>query len=128
MIPSVSDSELELMKIIWSAGGKSLYATIMERLSETGNHWQKNTVITLLSRLVEKGLLKTNKIGRRNEYAALVSQADYQAAQTRRFLNKFYEGDARGLVSTLICGEMLSEEEYKELRRFWETGQEDGSK
>lgn len=126
MIPSVSDSELELMKIIWSAGGRALYAAIMERLSETGNHWQKNTVITLLSRLVEKGLLKTNKIGRRNEYTALVSQADYQAAQTRTFLNKFYEGDARDLVSTLIRREMLSEEEYKELRYFWETGQEDG--
>ena len=94
-------------------------------LAETGNCWQKNTVITLLSRLVEKGLLKTNKIGRRNEYTSLVSRTDYQAAQTQTFLNKFYEGDARGLVSTLISGEMISAEEYEELRRFWAAGRED---
>ncbi len=125
MIPSISDSELELMKIIWSEGGRAMYATIMDHLAETGNCWQKNTVITLLSRLVEKGLLKTNKIGRRNEYTSLVSRTDYQAAQTQTFLNKFYEGDARGLVSTLISGEMISAEEYEELRRFWAAGRED---
>lgn len=120
MIPSISDSELELMKIIWAEGGKALYAKIMERLAETGNRWQKNTVITLLSRLVDKGLLKTSKIGRRNEYAALVTQTDYQAAQTRTFLNKVYEGDARGLVSTLIQRDLLSAQDCEDLKRFWE--------
>lgn len=124
MIQQVSDSELELMKIIWAEGGRAMYASIMERLEETGNRWQKNTVITLLSRLVEKGLLKTTKLGHRNEYAALVSQEDYQAAQTRTFLNKLYEGSARGLVSTLIQAEMLSPQDCEELRRFWESGEE----
>lgn len=79
---------------------------------------------TLLSRLVEKGLLRTNKIGRRNEYTAIVSEEDYQAAQTRTFLNKLYEGSAKGLVATLIQKEMLSAEDYEELRRFWESGGE----
>lgn len=122
MVQQVSDSELELMKIIWAEGGKALYARIMDALADTGNHWQKNTVITLLSRLVEKGLLRTNKIGRRNEYTAIVTEADYQAAQTRSLLDKLYEGNARGLVSTLIQKEMLTEEDYEELKRFWEEG------
>lgn len=120
MIPQISDSELELMKIVWASGGAALYAHIMEELSGAGRTWQKNTVITLLSRLVEKGLLKTRKIGRRNEYTALVSEAEYQAAQTRTLLNKLYEGSAKGLVSTLIQSDLLSAEDYEELRRFWE--------
>lgn len=120
MIAQVSDSELELMKIIWLEGGKALYARIMDVLAETGSHWQKNTVITLLSRLVEKGLLRTNKIGRRNEYTAVVSEADYQAAQTQNFLDKLYEGDAKGLVSTLIQREMLTSDDYEDLKKFWE--------
>ena len=57
MAQQVSDSELTLMKILWSAGGSAKYAAIMEELAKSGNTWQKNTVITLLSRLVEKGLL-----------------------------------------------------------------------
>ncbi|MDE5698004.1 MAG: BlaI/MecI/CopY family transcriptional regulator [Lachnospiraceae bacterium] len=120
MIQQVSDSELELMKIVWENGGSALYAQIMEELTNSGRTWQKNTIITLLSRLVEKGLLRTNKIGRRNEYTAIVSESDYQAAQTQTLLNKLYEGDAKGLVTTLIQREMISAEDYEELRQFWE--------
>ncbi|MDE7245657.1 MAG: BlaI/MecI/CopY family transcriptional regulator [Oscillospiraceae bacterium] len=122
MIQQISDSELELMKIVWTSGGTALYAQIMEELSRTGRTWQKNTVITLLSRLVEKGLLKTSKIGRRNRYTSLVSEAEYQAAQTQTLLNKLYEGSAKGLVSTLIRQDMLSAEDYEELKQFWERG------
>lgn len=125
MIQQVSDSELELLKIIWADGGTALYARIMDELAKTGNHWQKNTVITLLSRLIEKGLLKTSKIGRRNKYTAIVSEADYQAAQTKSFLDKLYEGDAKGLVSTLIQREMLTSGDYEDLRKFWKDGSED---
>ena len=109
MIQQVSDSELELLKIIWSNGGTALYARIMEELAKMGCTWKKNTVITLLARLSDKGLLKTSKIGRRNEYTAVVSEADYQAAQTQTLLNKLYEGNAKGLVCTLIQREMISE-------------------
>lgn len=125
MIQQASDSELELMKIIWADGGTALYARVMDELAKTGNHWQKNTVITLLSRLIEKGLLKTSKIGRRNEYTAVVSETDYQAAQTKSFLDKLYEGDAKGLVSTLIQREMLTSQDYEDLREFWKGGSED---
>ena len=120
MIPQVSDSELELMQIVWDHGGKALYAQIMEALAAAGRSWQKNTVITLLSRLVDKGMLKTSKIGRRNEYAALVSRADYQAAQTQALVNKLYEGSARDLVAALIRREALSAQDFQELKRFWE--------
>ena len=125
MISQVSDSELELMKIVWASGGTALYAHIMDELSRAGRTWQKNTVITLLSRLVEKGLLKTNKIGRRNEYMAIVSEGDYQAAQAQTLLDKFYEGEAKGLVATLIQREMLTAADYDELKRFWENGDGD---
>lgn len=122
MHQQVSDSELTLMKILWSAGGSAKYAAIMEELAKSGNTWQKNTVITLLSRLADKGMLKTSKAGRRNEYIALVTEADYQSAQARTLVSKLYSGSAKGLVATLIQGEMLSEEEYRELKRFWESG------
>ena len=120
MIQQISDSELELMRIVWARGGTALYAHIMEDLEKAGRTWQKNTVITLLSRLVDKGLLKTSKIGRRNEYEALATAADYQAAQTLTLVNKLYEGEAWGLAATLIERKMLTAEDCAELRRYWE--------
>ena len=122
MIAQVSDSELELMKIVWANEGTAFYAHIMEELAKSGRTWQKNTIITLLSRLVEKGPLKTKKLGRRNEYTAVVSEGDYRAAQTQTLLNKLYEGSAKGLVSTLIQRDLISPAEYEELKQFWEEG------
>ena len=123
MIQQISDSELELMRIVWARGGTALYAHIMEDLEKAGRTWQKNTVITLLSRLVEKGLLRTSKLGRRNQYTALATEADYQAAQAQTLLDKLYEGSAKGLVSTLIERELLSAADYEELRSFWRDGE-----
>ena len=120
MIQQVSDFELELMKTIWGNGGTALYAEIAEELEKKGTPATKNTIISLLSRLIEKGFLKTNKIGRRNRYTALVSEADYRAAQTETFLDKIYEGSAKDLISTLIQKEMISPDDYENLKKHWE--------
>lgn len=121
----VSDYELELLKIIWNGGGKALYAEIVGALEDRGTPLTKNTVITLLSRLIDKGYLKIRKIGRRNEYSAIISEETYQSAQTQTFLNKIYEGSARGLVSTLIQKDLLSLEDFEALKKHWEGGADD---
>lgn len=116
----VSDYELELMKVIWNNGGTALYAEITAALSEKGMNWTKNTIITLLSRLIDKGLLKTSKIGHRNKYTAIVSADEYQTSQTENFLHKVYEGNAKGLVSTLIQKDLLSSADYEDLKKYWQ--------
>ena len=85
-------------------------------------NYGKNTIISLLSRLAGKGYLATNKIGRRNKYTALVSEKEYQETQTTAFIDRIYKGNVQGLVSTLIQKELISEEDYKELRKYWEGG------
>ena len=116
----ISDYELELMKVNWTNGGAALYADIVAALSEKGMVWTKNTIITLLSRLIDKGLLKTNKIGHRNKYTAIVSEDEYQSSQTETFLHKVYEGNAKGLVSALIQKDLLSAADYEDLKKYWE--------
>ncbi|MCI9198616.1 MAG: BlaI/MecI/CopY family transcriptional regulator [Lachnospiraceae bacterium] len=125
MLQQVSDYELELLKIIWAGNGaQAMYAEIMDALEKKGLSRTKNTVITLLSRLVNKGFLKVQKIGRRNQYIAIVSEEQYREAQTQSLLDSVYEGDAKGLVCTLIQGSMLSPEEYEELKMYWEAGKD----
>ena len=126
MIPQLSDAELEIMKIIWGNRSQevTLFPYIMDGLAARGKPCQKNTLIVLLSRLINKGFLNARKIGRRNEYTPLVSEAEYQAVQTKHFLDKIYEGNATGLVSTLISGDLLTDEEYGELKKLLERGRE----
>ncbi|MDE6892061.1 MAG: BlaI/MecI/CopY family transcriptional regulator, partial [Lachnospiraceae bacterium] len=58
------------------------------------------------------------------EYTTLVSETEYQTAQTKNFLNKIYEGNVKGLVSNLISGDILADEEYEELKKLLEKGKE----
>lgn len=124
MLLQLSDAELDIMKIVWAGEDPALFAFIMAELAARGKTWQKNTVITLLSRLMDKGYLKAKKFGRRNEYTALISETDYQTAQTKHFLDRIYEGSVKGLVSNLIQGDLLSDGEYEELKRLLEGKQE----
>ena len=119
MLQQISESELVLMKIIWKNGGTALYSFVMDELEKEKNEWKKNTVLTLLSRLIEKKYLKAKKIGRRNEYVALVTEQEYQAMQTHSFLDKIYEGNVKNLVSTLLQQDILSADELKEIEKFW---------
>ena len=121
MLHQISDAELEIMRVVWAKNKEPLlFAELTDELAAKGRPWQKNTLITLLNRLVNKGFLKAKKIGRRNEYTPLVSEAEYQTAQTKHFLEKLYEGSASGLVATLISGDLLTDEEYSELRQMLE--------
>ena len=125
MVQRLSDAELEIMKIVWGNQSEvTLFPYIMDALAARGRPCQKNTLIVLLSRLIGKGFLSARKIGRRNEYTTLVSEAEYQTAQTKSFLDKIYEGSVKGLVSNLITGDLLTDEEYEELKKLLERGKE----
>lgn len=121
----VSDYELELLKIIWAGNGNRGNVCRNRRgFRKKGLSWTKNTIITLLSRLVNKGFLMVQKIGRRNQYIAIISEEQYKEVQTQNLLDRVYEGDAKGLVCTLIQGALLSPEEYEELKMYWKEGKD----
>lgn len=120
MNKKISDAELEIMKVIWESDSPILFACIMEALEENGIKWQKNTLITLLSRLMEKGYLKANKRGRKNEYVPLVTADEFQSVQTKDFVDRIYKGNVSGLITQLVSNDMLTETEYDELRKILE--------
>lgn len=115
----ISESEFILMKIIWKKGGRALFSQITEELKQEQSEWKNNTVLTLLSRLVGKKYLKIHKIGRRNEYIAVMTEPEYQAAQTHGFIDRVYEGNVKNLVNTLLRQDILTQQEWTEIERFW---------
>lgn len=118
MEQTMSDTEHQIMKIIWAHAPEPVrFAAIMEELARDGRVCRTNTLITFLGRLQKKGFLRTRKVGRLNEYIAVVDGDAYCADQARGFLDKYYEGSVSGLVTSLIQAEMLTSDEYDELRR-----------
>ncbi|ACK40725.1 BlaI/MecI/CopY family transcriptional regulator [Listeria monocytogenes] len=118
-IKSISKSELEVMKIIWDFGRAVQYADVAGKLEEKNYSWKKNTVLTFLTRLVEKNLLSVKKVGRKNEYYALVSENEYLERQTETFVEDIYEGDVKGLITNLVQNDLISPDELEDLQQFW---------
>jgi predicted transcriptional regulator len=76
-------------------------------------------VSTFILRLCNKGLISSKRNGREYCYTALVTEEEYNELQTKAFVQKTYNGNAKGLVAALIKNDFLSAEDIDELNRFW---------
>lgn len=116
----ISDSELQVMKVIWSKKAPATYAEIRTVLGgEDG--WDTSTIRTLIRRLVDKGVLQQEKKDV-YYYTATISEAEFTAVRTKDFLHKIYGGNAKNLISTMLGHEFVTQDELDEVREFWEQG------
>jgi BlaI family penicillinase repressor len=116
-IPRISETEWELMKIIW-AEGPATAATVLERLREQDPEWHPKTCKTLLGRLVRKGALHYEEQGRAYLYRAAYSEAECVAAVSESFLQRVFGGGLKPMLAHFIESRRLSAAETKELRRI----------
>ena len=113
----ISDSELEVMKLLWQAGDALPVTEIRETLQRTRG-WEATTVKTLVSRLVSKGALRQE---RRNVfyYSPLITEREYNAWATDSLIRRLYNGSARDLVAALVRSEGLTQQDIEELRTMF---------
>lgn len=119
-IRRLPDTELEVMQALWASDTPVPRAQLEERLAQTPP-MATTTLLTLLSRLSEKGFVRVDKEGRKSLYAPLVTREDYLAAQSRSFIQKLCGGSLSTFASAL-CDSGLSKEELEELRELLKEG------
>lgn len=117
-IRRLPDAELEVMQAVWACEPPVARADIHEILKDT-HPMALTTLLTVLSRLSDKGFLRTEKEGRRARYIPLVSRQDYLAQQSRRFVEKVCGGSLPAFAAAL-CGSGLTKEELAQLRALLE--------
>lgn len=116
-IKRLPDSELDIMLVIWEAGKPVSRAYIDERLKEKKN-LAVTTVLTYLSRLIEKGFVSCERQGKMNIYSAAVNEEDYLASESKYFLEKLYNGSLKTFVAALYNNNAISDDEISELQEF----------
>ena len=111
------DSEFEVMKVVWESYSPVNAVTVMEGLD---NHkdWKVQTIISLLSRMVEKGFLSTEKNGKERTYSPLISRDDYLKFETSNFVERFHQNSCVSLINTLYRGNKLKSEDLDELLQW----------
>lgn len=120
-IRRLPDAELEVMQAVWACEVPAARADIDEKLRNT-HPMALTTLLTVLTRLSEKGFLRIEKQGRSARYIPLVSRQEYLAQQSRRFLDKLCGGSLPAFAAAL-CDSGLTREELAELRRLLERGE-----
>ena len=99
-ISKLPNSELQVMQYIWSQNKKLSSKEIITEMSEE-NGWKQTTTLTVLSRLIKKGFLSVEKIGRYSYYEPLIKQDAYVDYETANFMDTFYQGSIKNLLSSL---------------------------
>lgn len=120
-IKRLPESELEIMQVIWRNPAPVSRMTIEDALQKV-HPLAPTTILTLLTRLCEKGFLMLEKDGRTNLYTPLVSERDYLASASRSFLDRLFDGSVAGFAAAL-CDSGIKKEELEELRRLLEKGE-----
>lgn len=115
----MSEAEKEVMGIIWASDGPVTSNQILERLPLERN-LKITTVLTFLSRLVEKGILKVKKIGKKNFYYPLMGEDEYKRLESRAFLESLHGGSIKSFFAALYDGNEISREEIDELKKWLE--------
>lgn len=120
-IHRLPDGELEVMQVIWDSQSPVTRGDI-ERALSVSHALAPTTILTLLTRLADKGFLSIEKKGRGNVYTPLVSRHDYLSAQSRRFVQRLCGGSMSAFAAAL-CDSGLSKEDLAELRSLLEKGE-----
>lgn len=115
-MPKISDSEWQIMKIVW----KKSPITASEIINDLkcDSTWSSKTIHTLISRLVKKEALGIEKSSPHYLYSPLVSEEECRKEETKSFLQKVYDGSINLLISNFIKEDKLTEDEIEELQRI----------
>ena len=113
----LGDAELEAMLAVWAAGEPVNSTYILSQL-EGKRTWKLPTLMTVLSRLVEKGFLILEKQGRNNLYSAAISEESYRRSEGKNVLEKLYGNSLRAMVSSLVGGKAVTSTELDDLREY----------
>ena len=116
----LGDAELEIMLAVWEAGEPVPSSYVQEKLRGR-RYWALPSILTSLSRLVDKGFLSCQKRGKSNWYHPLVSEKDYKAAEGRGLIDRLYGGSFTGMVASLCDGRAIDEDDLAQLRRYLDT-------
>ncbi|GIO86424.1 transcriptional regulator [Paenibacillus faecis] len=117
-VQKMSEAESEVMRVVWAAGGPVTSQVILAELNKRKD-WKPTTVLTFLTRLTEKGLLRTEKRKKVNYYTPVFSEDEYKHLETRAFLETVHEGSVKNLLAALYDADDISPEEIEELKKWF---------
>lgn len=113
----VSDAELEVLKVLW-AGGPATVRDVAAALRRQRRRLAYNTVLTLLSRLREKGYVTADRRDTAHLFRALVTRDAMIGSSLAALADQICDGTASPLVHALVRGKRFTSAEIAQFRKL----------
>jgi BlaI family penicillinase repressor len=111
-----SEAELKLLRELWEHGEQSV-SDLHERVQ---GYWPVGytTVLKLLQRMADKGLVARRLEGRAHLYRSAVRQENTERRVARSFLQRTFDGSIERLLQSALPSGRARSEEIEEIRRL----------
>lgn len=123
-MPSLSEAQMEIMNIVWDQPETTLGEIWRELQGK--RKIARNTIQTLLTRLVEKGWIDYRAEGKIFHYRAAVPRQPTMKHVVNRLVETAFNGSAEGLVMALLDGQELKQDEAERIRALIDKAQQGG--
>ena len=104
--------EAHFAELVWQNAPISTKALV--ELCAAELEWKRTTTYTVLKKLCERGIFKTEN----STVSVLISKDEFQAMQSERFVEETFEGSLPAFIAAFASRKKLSEKEIEEIKRM----------
>jgi predicted transcriptional regulator len=115
---TISEAESVVMEVLWRAS--PLATEDVVAALDGKQEWQESTVKTLLSRLLNKGVISAERDGRRYLYSPVMKREEWLSHESEGLLDRLFDGRVAPLVAHFSKHKKLTRKDLAELKRLIE--------
>lgn len=110
--PKVFESEYRFCEILWE--NEPVTSSELVRLCNEKLEWKKSTTYTVIRRLSERGILKSEGA----VVTSLVSKDDVQSAESAEVVERTFSGSLPSFIAAFARKKNLSRQEVDEIQKI----------
>lgn len=113
--PKIFESEYRFCEILWE--NEPISSSELVRLCNEKLEWKKSTTYTVIRRLSERGVLKSEDA----VVTSLISKEDVQSAESTEVVERTFSGSLPSFIAAFARKKNLSKQEIDEIQKIIDT-------
>ena len=113
----LSPAELDVLRVMWDIGPATV-RQVLAALTERGKDWAYTTVLTFMTRMEQKGLVRSDKTGMAYVYRTLVTRNRVRKDRIKSLVEELYDGAAGPMVLQLLKSQQLDRDDIEALQKL----------
>ncbi len=110
--PKVFESEYRFCEILWEH--EPVSSSELVRLCKERLEWKKSTTYTVIRRLADRGVLKSENA----VVTSLVSKEEVQSMESAEIVNRTFSGSLPGFIAAFVRKKSLTPDEADEIQKI----------